>query len=145
MRRIIAFVFLCAFVLSACGGGTAAEVTVADPPKAAAFEKSDNPKVNAIIDGWRAEAPAEMISKQIKQETIEQKVYQSTASLQEVADFYAQLLNNGWTEVRNMPGVQNNVFLKGYDHGNVSLVVGAFDAKEVGGQGVIIYTAKGNK
>ena len=144
MRRVMVLLLFSALVLAGCGG-TAADTSVADPPKATAFEKSDNPKVNAIIEGWKAQAPAEMIAKQIKQESIEQKVYQSTASLQEITDFYKQLPANGWVEVTKMPGLQNGVFLDGFDHGSVSLVVGAFDAKEVGGEGVIIYTAKGTK
>ena len=144
MRRVLVFLVLFAIVLAGCGG-TAADTSVADPPKSSAFQKGDNAKINAIVDGWQSEAPAEMVKNQIKQESIEQKVYQSTASLQEISDFYAQLPAKGWTEVRNMPGLQNGIFLRGYDHGNVSLVVGAFDASQVGGQGVVVYTAKGTK
>jgi ABC-type glycerol-3-phosphate transport system substrate-binding protein len=146
MRRVTVLLLLCALVLAACGGAPA-DTSVADPPKSTAFEKSDNTKINAIVEGWQTAVPAELTNYQIKKESIEQKVYQSTASLQEISDFYHQLTDpsKGWTEVRNMPGLQDGIFLRGYDHGNVSLVVGAFDASQVGGQGVIVYTAKGTK
>jgi hypothetical protein len=146
MRRVTILLLLSALVLAACGGAPA-DTSVADPPKSTAFEKSDNTKINAIVEGWQTEVPAELTNYQIKKESIEQKVYQSTASLQEISDFYQQLTDpsKGWTEVRNMPGLQDGIFLRGYDHGNVSLVVGAFDASQVGGEGVIVYTAKGTK
>lgn len=144
MRRVLVLLLFCTLVLAGCGG-TAADTSVSDPPKSTAFEKSDNPKINAIIEGWQTAVPAELVNYQTKQELIEQKVYQSTASLQEIADFYQQLTAKGWVEVRNMPGLQEGLFLRGYDHGNVSLVVGAFDASQLGGQGVVVYTAKGTK
>ena len=135
---------LFAILLAGCGGGEA-DTSVADPPKSTVFEKGDNAKINAIVEGWQTVAPNEMVNSQVKRESIEQKVYQSTASLQEISDYYAQLPAKGWVEVRNMPGLQNGIFLRGYDHGNVSLVIGAFDATEAGGQGVVVYTAKGTK
>jgi hypothetical protein len=145
MRRSLVLLLFIAFTLAACGGAPA-DTSVADPPKSTAFEKSDNAKVNAIVEGWQTAVPAELKTYQVK-DPIEQKIYQSTASLQEISDFYKQLTDpsKGWTEVRNMPGLQGGIFLRGYDHGNVSLVVGAFDATQVGGQGVIVYTAKGSK
>jgi ABC-type glycerol-3-phosphate transport system substrate-binding protein len=146
MRRVMVLLLLCAFVLAGCGGAPA-DTSVADPPQSTAFEKSDNTKINAIVDGWQTEVPAELVNYKIKQESIEQKIYQSKASLQEISDFYRLLTDpsKGWTEVRNLPGLQGSIFLRGYDHGNVSLVVGAFDATQVGGKGVIVYTAKGTK
>jgi hypothetical protein len=145
MRRVIVLLLICVLVLAGCGGAPA-DTSVADPPKSTAFEKSDNTKINAIVEGWQSVVPAELKNYQVK-EPIEQKVYQSTASLQEILDFYHLLTDpsKGWTEVRNMPGLQGGIFLRGYDHGNVSLVVGAFDATQVGGKGVIVYTAKGSK
>ena len=146
MRRISLFLLLFALVLAGCGGSSG-DVTVPEPPNTTAFEKSDSDQINKIIEGWQAQVPTTLTQNQIKQETIEQKVYDSTASLQEVVDFYTQQISsaNGWTEVRNMPGLQNNLFLKAYDHGNISLVVGALDAKQFGGTGTVIYTAKGSK
>ena len=146
MRRVLVLLMLCALVLTSCGGSTA-DTSVADPPKSSAFEKSDNAQVNAIVTGWQTQVPAEMANYAIKKESIEEKVYQSTASLQEISDYYHQLTDasKGWTEVTRMPGLQDGFYLRGYDHGNVSLVIGAFDASKVGGQGVIVYTAKGTK
>jgi len=146
MRRVLVLLMLCTLVLTACGG-TTADTTVADPPKSSAFEKSGNAQIDAIVAGWQAQVPAELVSNAIKQESIEEKVYQTTASLQEISDYYHQLTDasKGWTEVTRMPGLQDGFYLRGYDHGNVSLVVGAFDASKVGGQGVVVYTAKGTK
>lgn len=145
MRRVLVLLMLSALVLAGCGGA-AADTSVADPPQSTAFEKGDNAKINAVVEGWQAAVPAELKNQLVK-DPIEEKVYQSTASLQEIADYYHTLTDSskGWIEVRNMPGLQNGLLLRGYDHGNVSLVVGAIDATQLGGQGVVVYTAKGTK
>lgn len=146
MRRVLVLLLLCGLVLAGCGGSTA-DVTIPAPPKAAAFEKGDNQQVNQIVEGWQAQVPGVLEQYLIKKETIEQKVYQSSASLQEVVDFYKQQIStaNGWVEARQMPGLQSGLFLNAYDHGSISLVIGAFDAAQVGGQGTVVYTAKGSK
>ena len=88
---------------------------------------------------------AEMKAQQVK-DPIEQKVYQSTASLQEIADFYnKQLTGKNWIHAQRMPGVQNGILVEGYDIGSTNLVIGAVDASQLGGTGVVIYTAKGSK
>ncbi len=43
------------------------------------------------------------------------------------------LTDKSWTVAPRMPGVQNGILLTGYDSGNTSLVVGAIDAKPLGG------------
>ena len=98
MRRITLFLLLFALVLAGCGGSSG-EVTVPEPPNTTAFEKSDSEQINKIIEGWQAQVPTTLTQNQIKQETIEQKVYESKASLQEVVDFYTQQISsaNGWT------------------------------------------------
>lgn len=146
MRRAMMMLVICALALTACGGSTG-NTTVPEPPKAVAYEKSGNAQVDAIIEAWQAQVPTVLQQNAVKVETIEQKTYQSTASLQEVADYYGQQITsaNGWVEVQRMPGLQEGLFLKAYDHGNISLVVGALDAAKLGGQGVVIYTAKGSK
>lgn len=146
MRRAIVLMMIFALVLVGCGGSTG-DTTVPDPPKASAFQKGDNQKLNQIIAGWQSDVPAMLEQNAIKKETIEEKIYQSTATLQEIADFYKQQITSdkGWVEVQRMPGLQNGMFLDAYDHGTTSLVVGAFDAAQVGGTGTVIYTAKGNK
>lgn len=146
MRRAMMVLVICALALAGCGGSSG-DTTVPEPPKSAAYEKSGNAQVDAIVAAWQAQVPTVLTQYAVKQETIEQKTYQSTATLQEVADFYAQQITsaNGWVEVRQMPGLQDGVFLKAYDNGNLSLVVGAFDMSQLGGQGLVIYTAKGSK
>ena len=104
-------------------------------------DRGDNQQVNQIVEGWQAQVPGVLEQYLIKKETIEQKVYQSSASLQEVVDFYKQQIStaNGWVEARQMPGLQSGLFLNAYDHGSISLVIGAFDAAQVGGQGTVVY------
>lgn len=146
MRRALVVLILLGLALAGCGGSTA-DVAVPDPPKATALEKGDNQKINQIIEGWQAQVPGVLEQYQIKKDTIQEKVYQSSASLQEVVDFYKQQITsaNGWVEARGMPGQQGGIFLNAYDHGTISLVIGAFDATQVGGTGTVIYTAKGTK
>ena len=146
MRRVMMLLMICALALAACGGETG-DTTVPEPPKSAAYEKSGNAQVDSIVEAWQAQVPTVLEQNAIKPETIEQKTYQSAASLQEVSDFYTQQITsaNGWVEVQRMPGLQEGLFLKAYDHGNISLVIGALDASKLGGQGVVIYTAKGSK
>jgi hypothetical protein len=135
---------LLALALAGCGGAPA-DTTVPDPPQSATFERSTSEQVNKIVDGWKSAVPAEMKAQSVK-DPIEEKVYQSTASLQEIADFYnKQLTEKSWVRAHRMPGVQNGVLIDGYQNGNTTLVIGAVDAAPLGGSGVVIYTAKGTK
>jgi hypothetical protein len=136
-------VVLLGLVLAGCGG-TPADTTVGDPPQATVIEKSGNEKVDKIVADWKSSVPAVMKEQQVK-DPIEEKVYQSNASLQEIADFYKKLTEKSWVQSQRMPGIQNGVLLTGYDSGNTTLVVGAIDATPLGGTGVVIYTAKGTK
>ena len=145
MKRVVVILALLALALAGCGG-SAADTTVPDPPKPSAFEKGSNDKLNTIVQQWQTEVPATLVGQGVKQETIEAKTYQSSASLKEIADFYtSSLKEKGWVEVRNMPGLQNGFFTSGYDHSTTHLVIGAVDATQFGGQGVVVYTAKGTK
>jgi hypothetical protein len=143
MRRVMLCVALLALVLVGCGG-TPADTTVADPPQSTVFVKGNNEKINKLVADWQAAVPAEMKAQTVK-DPIEEKVYQSSASLQEIADFYQKLTEQSWVQPPRMPGIQNGVLLTGYDSGNTTLVVGAVDATQLGGSGVIVYTAKGTK
>jgi hypothetical protein len=143
MKRVVVILALLSLVLAGCGGSSTVEA-IPDPPGATAFERGSNQQLNTIVEQWQAQVPASLTDRQIKQETIEQKVYQSSASLQEVADFYSKTLaEQGWVEVGGMPGIQNGFFTSGYDHGTTHLVIGALDAKQFGQDGVVIYTARG--
>lgn len=145
MRRVIVMLALLALVLAGCGGSSA-DTTVGDPPKATAFEKAGSAQLDKIVADWKTQVPAQLLDRQVKQELIEQKVYQSTASLQEIADYYHGLTTTkGWVEVQHMPDLQSGFFASGYDLGTTHLVVGAVDASKFGGSGVIVYTAKGTK
>jgi hypothetical protein len=145
MRRVVVLcVVLLALVLAGCGG-EAADTTVGDPPQSTVIETSGNQQIDKVIADWRTVVKASMVEQLVKQETIEEKVYQSSASLEEIDAFYKQLTENSWYAAPRMPGVQNGILLTGYDNGSASLIVGAIDAKPLGGTGVIVYTAKGTK
>ncbi|MFL5804241.1 MAG: hypothetical protein ACJ8CR_21165 [Roseiflexaceae bacterium] len=145
--RFIVLIII-ALVLAACGGPPP-DTTVPAPPKATALERSDNAKVNQFIDRLKAEVPAAMKEQGIKdtaEQPIEQQAYQSTAGLQEVADFYKALTQHGWSESNNMPLLRDGVLLDGYQISNTTLVINAVEETRLGGDsGVVIYTVKGTK
>ena len=143
MRRMIVGIVLLALVLAGCGG-TPADTTVADPPQSKVIEASGNAQIDKLVSDWKTAVPASMKDQLVK-DPIEEKVYQSDASLEEIDAFYKKLTEKSWIESTRMPGIQNGVLLTGYDSGNTSLVIGAVDAKPLGGSGVIVYTAKGTK
>lgn len=147
MRRVLFAALIVAFVLAGCGGGTA-DTTVPDPPKSTTFEQGDNQKINQFVEQLKAQVPTEMKAHGVKdtaEQPIVQQVYQSTASLQEIADFYKTLTEKGWHEAQKMPGIQDGVLITGYENGSTSLVVNAVEATKFGGSGVLIYTVKGTK
>jgi hypothetical protein len=143
MRRVVVCIVLLALVLAGCGG-TPADTTVSDPPQSKVIEASGNQQIDKLVADWKTAVPASMKDQLVK-DPIEEKVYQSTASLEEIDAFYKQLTEKSWTVAPRMPGVQDGILLTGYDSGNTSLIVGAVDAKPLGGTGVIVYTAKGTK
>jgi hypothetical protein len=144
MRRVIIWsVLLLALVLAACGG-TPADTTVGDPPQSKVIEASGNQQIDKLVTDWKTAVQASM-KEQLVKDPIEEKVYQSTASLEEIEAFYKKLTEKSWIESTRMPGIQNGILLTGYDSGNTSLIIGAVDAKPLGGTGVIVYTAKGTK
>jgi hypothetical protein len=140
---MIVSIVLLALVLAGCGG-TPADTTVADPPQSKVIEASGNVQIDKLVVDWKTAVPASM-KEQLVLDPIEEKVYQSTASLEEIDAFYKKLTDKSWIVAPRMPGIQNGILLTGYDNGNTSLVIGAVDAKSLGGTGVIVYTAKGTK
>ena len=143
MRRVVMGIVLLALVLAGCGG-TPADTTVDVLPDFKVIESSGNAQIDKVVADWRTTVPASM-KEQLVKDPIEEKVYQSTASLEEIDAFYKKLIDKSWTVAPRMPGVQNGILLTGYDSGNTALVIGAIDAKPLGGTGVIVYTAKGTK
>jgi hypothetical protein len=143
MRRIVLCLLLLTLALTSCGG-TPADTTVGDPPQSKVIETSGNQQIDKVIAEWKTTVPASM-KEQLVKDPIEEKVYQSSASLEEIDAFYKQLADKSWTVAPRMPGVQNGFLLTGYDSGNTALVIGAIDARPLGGTGVIVYTAKGTK
>jgi hypothetical protein len=147
MRRVLFAALIVAFVLAGCGGGTT-NVTVPEPPKSTVFEQGDNQRIDQFVALLKSRVPEEMKLHGVKdtaEQPIVQQVYQSTATLQEIADFYKTLTQEGWVEAQKMPGIQDGVLIVGYDHGTTTLVVNAVEATKFGGSGVVIYTVKGTK
>ncbi len=149
MRRVMLLAAVLLLVLTACGG--AADSNLGAPPQSQPLTQSDNAKVRQVLDDWRTSVPEVLKAHGIKAETIVQETYSSTASLSEIATFYDQLTSKGWVRSNRLTAardasLENGVLLTGYDSGSVnSLVVGAFDASKLGGEGVVVYTAKGHK
>ena len=148
MHRIGLIALLMALVLTACGG-SAADTIVAAPPNATPIERSDNQQINQYIERLRAEVPETMKAQSIKdtaEQPIQQQVYESTASLQEITDFYKTLTQQGWIQAAGMPLFQEGMLIDGYEHGSITLVIQAVEkAKFQEEGGVLIYTAKGTK
>lgn len=148
MHRIGLIALMMALLLTACGG-SAADITVPAPPSATVIERSDNQQINQYIERLRAEVPVAMTALSIQdtaEQPILQQVYESTASLQEINDFYKTLTQQGWIQAAGMPLLQEGVLIDGYEHGNITLVIQAVEkAKFQDEGGVLIYTAKGTK
>lgn len=147
MRRVFVLAVIAALLLTACGGGSA-DTTVPPPPNATVFEASDSPKLKQVIEQLKSQVPAQLESQGIKntaEQPIVQEFYQSTDSLQAISDFYrTTLTGKGWVEAQKMPGIQGGVLLDGYSIGTTTFVVNAIDAKQLDGEGVVIYTVKGS-
>ena len=142
MLRMFFVLLIAVLVLAGCGGSQAAPA-VAPPPQSTLFEKGSNERINKLVDDWESAVPTAMKDQKIKPETIDQKVYQSSASLQEISDFYKNLTAQGWREAHKMPGINDGVFLMGYESGSTTLVINAVDASQLGGRGTLIYTVEG--
>ncbi len=144
MRSTILTLLLIIPLLSACTQG--GDVTVAAPPASTEVQTTNNAQIDSLIAQWRKDAPQKMIANAIKQETIEEHVYTSTASLADIETFYKELTNKGWIADRRLLNAENDTFaILGFEQGVTSMTVGAIDAQKFGGTGTVIYTVKGNK
>jgi hypothetical protein len=144
MRCVALLAILLVLVLASCGGPPP-DTTVPDPPRSTPLERSDNDKINKLLESWKREVTATMKEAGVK-DPIEQKVFRSTATLQEIADFYnQQLTQKNWRQAPNMPGIHDGVLITGYEIDNTTLVISAVDATQLGSSGVIVYIVKGTK
>lgn len=144
MRRTLLMLLLAGFVLSACAGG---DTTVPPPPNGQKVtEAVGNAQVDTILTEWRSVAQTAMRNDAVKPETMVEEIYTTTSSLAEIKAHYNTLTTRGWYTVKKMTNTSNDqMLLLGYEHGTTALVVGAIDAKVVGGEGIVIYTLKGTK
>ncbi len=147
MRRVLWVLLLGAFMLGACGG-PAADLTTVPPPQATSVESTGNAEIDQILATWKESVPQAMVERQVRGDTIQQNVYQTTESLEAVANYYGAQFNSskGWVASSRTPGLQpeQGLLISGYEHGTISLIVGAIDATKYGGTGVVVYTATGN-
>lgn len=146
MRRMLLVALFAALFLAACGGSSA-ELTIAAPPQSSEITSSDNAKTQQVIDAWKSTVKQQVTtaSQPIKAETVKETFYQSSASLQDIATYYDTLTTKGWTKTTNMPDLQSNTLVSGYESGVNDFVVAAVDQSQLGGEGVLIYTIQGNR
>jgi hypothetical protein len=147
MRRLFLVLLVAGMLLSACTGGPS-DATIPDPPAATVFQPGSNQQINQILAGWQEEVPAIFRANAVKPETIQERLFTSTATVQEIADFYqGQMTSKGWFRAARMPNVQQegSILITGYEAGTYDLVIGAFDAAQFGGTGTVIYIAHGNR
>jgi hypothetical protein len=144
MRRTLPLLLTLIIALSACGAP--GDTAVAAPPQATKVEQVEITEINQILTQWKTVAPEQMRADAVKPETLEENIYTSPGTLDEIKSHYNSLTNNGWFVVKNLANAQNDqVLLLGYEHGTTALVVGAIDATRFGGTGVVVYTLKGTK
>ncbi len=129
--------------LVACGGGT---VVIPEPISKVDAKEISNPTVNSLVGEWQSTARKGLETGAVKPETIVQTMYQSSADLKAVADYYNKVLGtDGWVYKTRTPGLQDGFFLSAYEHGNKSLVIGAIDLTKFAGSGTLVYVLSGDK
>ncbi|NBU64641.1 MAG: hypothetical protein EBS29_09100 [Chloroflexia bacterium] len=129
--------------LVACGGGS---VVIPDPISKVDAKEISNATVKGIVTEWQSTARKGLETGAVKPETIVETIYQSSADLTAVADYYNKALGTGgWTYKTRTPGLQDGFFLSAYEHGNKSLVIGAIDLSKFAGAGTYVYVLSGDK
>ncbi|MBC8162775.1 MAG: hypothetical protein H7Z42_16310 [Roseiflexaceae bacterium] len=150
MRRMVMFMLLVLMplLLAACGGAPV-DLSVVTPAEATVVSTTGNSEVDAILQQWQASVPASMQERQVKPETIKQETYTIGKTLEEVKSYYDTSFNveKGWIASRRTPGLDaaQGVLVSGYENGVNSLIIGAIDQAQYGGEGVVVFTATGNK
>lgn len=130
-------------LLTACGGS--APVIPTPHNKVDGAQISDA-ALQKVIAGWQKDAKEGLVVGMVKAETIVEEPYQSSAALNDIADYYnKELGTNGWTYRQRTPGLQDGFFLGAYEHGNMSLVLAAIDLTKFSGTGTYVYIVHGTK
>lgn len=130
-------------ILSACGSAPA------ELPQA--LEKIESPaalstEASTIVDGWKREARAGMLVGLVKEESIEEITYSSTADMATIAEHYNKQLGvDGWVYLNRTPGEQKGFYLAGYSHGNAAVVLGVLDMSQFGQPGSYVYLVRATK
>jgi len=129
--------------LVACGGGA---VVIPDPISKVDTTEISDATVKSVVSEWQSTARKGLETGTVKPETIVETIYQSSADLSAVADYYNKALGTGgWTYKTRTPGLQEGFFLAAYEHGNKSLVIGALDLTKFAGNGTYVYVLSGDK
>ena len=129
--------------LVACGGGA---VVIPDPISKVDTTEIRDATVKSVVSEWQSTARKGLETGTVKPETIVETIYQSSADLNAVADYYNKALGTGgWTYKTRTPGLQEGFFLAAYENGNKSLVIGALDLTKFAGNGTYVYVLSGDK
>ena len=129
--------------LVACGGGA---VVIPDPISKVDSTEISDATVKSVVSEWQSTARKGLEIGTVKPETIVETIYQSSADLNAIADYYNKALGmGGWTYKTRTPGLQDGFFLAAYEHGNKSLVIGALDLTKFAGNGTYVYVLSGDK
>ena len=129
--------------LVACGGGA---VVIPDPISKVETTEISDATVKSVVSEWQSTARKGLETGTVKPETIVETIYQSSADLNAVADYYNKALGTGgWTYKTRTPGLQEGFFLAAYENGNKSLVIGALDLTKFAGNGTYVYVLSGDK
>jgi hypothetical protein len=142
MTRMLGLLVVTA-LLVACGGSPA---EVPSPLAPSDTLKVDNAAFNEITAGWEQQVSAGLEVGMVKPETIVTDSYMTNSAIAEVVDYYnKQLGATGWTYRKRTPGLQDGVYIGGFEHGTTSLVIGAIDLDPYGATGTYVYVASGTK
>lgn len=129
--------------LVACGGGT---VVIPDSISKVDTAEISDTTVKSIVSEWQRTARKGLETGTVRPETIVETIYQSSADIDAVADYYNKALGTGgWTYKTRTPGLQDGFFLAAYENGNKSLVIGALDLTKFAGNGTYVYVLSGDK
>lgn len=139
----IGLVGLSLVFLIACGGGT---IVIPEPISKVDGQEISDSTIKTVVSEWQRTARKGLETGVVKPETIVETMYQSSADIKAIADYYNKALGTGgWIYKTRTPGLQDGFFLAAYEHGNKSLVIGAIDMTKFAGDGTYVYLLSGDK